>query len=68
MINHKPGFLGLGMVRARCLRTLRIDQYGTHYDLVFSLLTDFGESLILSCWIIKTTEDFPRLTNTYPIE
>ncbi|CAD5962214.1 hypothetical protein PCC7805_03265 [Planktothrix agardhii] len=46
----------------------KIDQYGTHYDLVFSLLTDFGESLVLSCWIIKTTEDFPRLTNTYPIE
>lgn len=45
----------------------KIDQYGTHYDLAFALYTDFGESLILSCWIIKITEDFPRLTNTYPI-
>lgn len=46
----------------------KIDQYGTHYDLAFSLYTDAGESLILSCWIIKITEDFPRLTNTYPID
>jgi hypothetical protein len=46
----------------------KIDQYGTHYDLAFSLYTDVGESLLLSCWIIKITEDFPRLTNTYPID
>jgi len=26
------------------------------------------EVLVLSCWIIKITEDFPRLTNTYPID
>jgi len=45
----------------------KIDQYGTHYDLAFLLHTDIGESLILSCWIIKLTDDFPRLTNTYPI-
>jgi hypothetical protein len=42
----------------------KVDQYGTHYDLA----SDVGESLILSCWIIKITEDFPRLTNTYPID
>jgi len=45
----------------------KIDQYGAHYDLKFQFCTEFGESLILSCWIIKITEDFPRLTNTYPI-
>ena len=43
------------------------DQYGIHYDLKFKLCTEFGESLILSCGIIKITENFPRLTNTYPI-
>ena len=46
----------------------KVDQYGTHYDLAFELHTDVGESLILSCWIIKIAEDFPRLTNTYPID
>jgi hypothetical protein len=23
---------------------------------------------VLSCWIIRTDEDFPRLTNTYPVD
>ncbi|ELS30556.1 MULTISPECIES: DUF6883 domain-containing protein [Pseudanabaena] len=46
----------------------KIDQYGSHYDLAFSMYTDVGESLVLSCWIVKVTEDFPRLTNTYPID
>ena len=44
------------------------DQYGTHYDLIFTLQTELGKSLILSCWIIRITESFPRLTNTYPID
>lgn len=43
----------------------KIDKFGTHYGLVFFLQTDIGESLVLSCWIIRFTEDFPRLTNTY---
>ena len=43
------------------------DRYGIHYDLKFKLCTEFGEFLILSCWIIKITENFPRLTNAYPI-
>jgi hypothetical protein len=46
----------------------KTDQYGTHYDLVFTLQTEFGKSRILSCWIIRNNEDFPRLTNTYPID
>ncbi|MGK7932801.1 MAG: DUF6883 domain-containing protein [Microcystaceae cyanobacterium] len=46
----------------------KMDQYGKHYDLKFTLCTDMGESLILSCWIIRITENFPRLTNTYPID
>lgn len=45
----------------------KTDQYGTHYDLVFTMQTELGESRILSCWIIRTTENFPRLTNAYPI-
>jgi hypothetical protein len=46
----------------------KTDQYGTHYDLVFTLQTELGKSCILSCWIIRNNEDFPRLTNTYPID
>jgi len=45
----------------------RIDQYGTHYDVKFTLTTKIGSSLILGCWIIRQEEDFPRLTNTYPV-
>lgn len=44
------------------------DKYGTHYDIKFFVHTDIGESLILSCWIIQNNEDFPRLTNAYPID
>lgn len=45
----------------------KIDRYGTHYDVKFSLTTSTGTSKVLACWIIRTEENFPRLTNTYPI-
>lgn len=44
------------------------DRYGVHYDIKFPLKTKFGESLILSCWIIRKEENFPRLTNAYPVD
>jgi hypothetical protein len=44
----------------------RTDQYGTHYDIKFSIKTEIGSSLILACWIVRTGENFPRLTNVYP--
>lgn len=43
------------------------DAYGTQYDIKFSMTTEVGHSLILSCWIIRVDEDFPRLTNAYPV-
>jgi hypothetical protein len=43
------------------------DRYGVHYDVKFLLQTEVGSSLILSCWIIRLHETFPRLTNTYPV-
>ena len=43
------------------------DRYGTHYDVKFSLSTQKGSSLILSSWIIRQNESFPRLTNAYPV-
>ena len=44
------------------------DRYGTHYDIKFLLQTEAGSALVLSCWIIRTDENFPRLTNAYPVD
>ncbi len=43
------------------------DRYGVHYDVKFLLQTEIGSSLILSSWIIRQNETFPRLTNAYPV-
>ncbi|WP_439638187.1 DUF6883 domain-containing protein [Spirulina sp.] len=49
--------------------TLRkTNEYGQHYNLKFRLKTDVGASLILTAWIIRTNEDFPHLTNCYPVD
>ncbi|MGD1701389.1 DUF6883 domain-containing protein [Dapis sp. BLCC M229] len=45
----------------------KVNEYGTHYNMKFLLKTDVGESLILVAWIIRKGEDFPRLTNCYPV-
>lgn len=45
----------------------KVNEYGTHYNMKFVLKTDVGESLILVAWTIRTGEDFPRLTNCYPV-
>jgi hypothetical protein len=44
------------------------DEYGTHYDIRFLMRTETGTALVLSCWIVRTGENFPRLTNAYPIQ
>ncbi len=44
------------------------DRYGIHYDVKSYLQTAVGSSLILSSWIVRTGENFPRLTNTYPVD
>ncbi|NJN62185.1 MAG: hypothetical protein HC795_12200 [Coleofasciculaceae cyanobacterium RL_1_1] len=49
--------------------TLRkTNEFGRHYNLKFWLETNTGSSLILTAWIIRTDEDFPRLTNCYPVD
>lgn len=45
----------------------RTDQYGTHYDVKFSMKTAIGTSIVLGCWIVRAGEDFSRLTNAYPV-
>lgn len=49
-------------------KTHKTDAYGTQYDVNFLMATETGSSLVLGCWIIRTDEDFPRLTNTYPVD
>ncbi len=44
------------------------DRYGVHYDVKFVLHTEVGSSLVLSSWIIRKNETFPRLTNAYPVD
>ena len=44
------------------------DDWGIHYDVKFFLETEIGSSLVLSSWIIRVQEDFPRLTNVYPVD
>ncbi len=43
------------------------DRYGVHYDVKFLLQTEVGSCLVLSSWIIRVQETFPRLTNAYPV-
>lgn len=43
------------------------NEFGQQHNIKFYLETEFGASWILSCWIIRTGETFPRLTNTYPV-
>jgi hypothetical protein len=46
----------------------KLNDYGTHYNMKFTLKTEIGESVILASWIIRKGEDFPRLTSCYPIK
>lgn len=43
------------------------DRYGDYYNTRFFMQTDTGNAWVLGCWIIRTQETFPRLTNTYPL-
>lgn len=43
------------------------DNYGIQYDIKFLMMTEIEKSLAISCWIIRAGEDFPRLTNAYPV-
>jgi len=45
----------------------KVNEYGRHYNQKFFLKTEIGTSLILVVWIIRTGENFPRLTNCYPV-
>ena len=41
------------------------DEYGQRYVLDFNMTGPAGEATVRSSWIIRTGEDFPRLTTCY---
>ncbi len=57
------------LASARCEDVIlkRSDQHGIYYNTQFFVKTAVGESWVLGCWIVRRGENFPRLTNTYPI-
>jgi hypothetical protein len=42
-------------------------EYGIQYNVRFWMTTEAGNSWVLGCWIIRSDENFPRLTNAYPV-
>ena len=40
-------------------------KYGVIYVIEFELRTSSGEAMVRSGWIVRTAEDFPRLTTCY---
>jgi hypothetical protein len=43
----------------------RLDEFGQRYTIDFTLRTDAGAASIRSAWIVRLTEDFPRLTTCF---
>lgn len=41
------------------------DTYGQRYEVSFTLIRSGQSAVICSAWIIRTEEDFPRLTTCY---
>ena len=43
------------------------DEYGQRYTLDFVMVWNDNEAIIRSNWIVRTHEDFPRLTSCYVV-
>jgi hypothetical protein len=43
----------------------RLDEFGQRYTIDFTLRTAVGTASIRSGWIVRTVEDFPRLTTCF---
>lgn len=70
--------LGLGVEDAEWLRSVLLeviqthsaipgiqDQYGDRYVIDFPITRNNQTAMVRSAWIIRLTEDFPRLTSCY---
>lgn len=43
----------------------RVDEFGERFRVDFEATTDAGQATIRSAWVVRTGEDFPRLTTCY---
>ena len=43
----------------------RLDEFGQRYTIDFTLSTQTGAATIRSGWIVRSIEDFPRLTTCF---
>ena len=43
----------------------RLDEFGQRYTIDFTLCTTIGTTSMHSAWIVRPTEDFPRLTTCF---
>lgn len=43
----------------------RGDEFGDRYCLDFEVTNSWGRAMIRSAWIVRTSEDFPRLTTCF---
>ncbi len=41
------------------------DEYGIRYIVTFAMTTEVGQATVMSVWIIRTGEIFPRLVTAY---
>jgi hypothetical protein len=43
------------------------DEHGQRYQIEFEMAWQSKEAMLLSAWIVRPNEDFPRLITCYPI-
>ncbi len=63
-----PDFLRGELEQAAAEREVLIgeaDSYGQRYVLDSTISTTMGQAVVRSTWIVRTGEDFPRLTSCY---
>ncbi len=41
------------------------DEHGQRYTVDFRMVTEVGQATVRSTWIVRSGEDFPRLTSCY---
>ena len=46
----------------------RLDEFGQRYTIDFTLSSPIGSATIRSAWIVRSTEDFPRLTTCFVLD
>lgn len=55
----------LEVVRTHSATEAEPSDYGRRFAIDFEMATDTGQATVRSAWIIRHTEDFPRLTSCY---